>query len=214
MIESKINKVRQSWMRWKMPLCKWHTFWIAPCLTCYFQVILFYVERKCLLMRNLVTVLSLKSKLSGKFQRFNTIEEGLKCWQIVEFQKISIKWKIVKHFTRPKQRAALRKLFSLPQPPTHLPSDKILLHLWNKNFLTEIYGNVRESALKVLQECKFWSSINGGTQMFCLTPNRNMFAGTFVKSERFLDVLREHIISMSSELRFIKKRGFSSETMY
>ena len=39
--------------------------------------------------------------------------------------------------------------------------------------------------------------------MFFLTPNRNMFAGKLViKSERFLAVLREHIIF--NELRFIK----------
>ena len=30
--------------------------------------------------------------------------------------------------------------------------------------------------------------------MFFLTPNRNTFAGIFVKSERFLTMLREHII--------------------
>ena len=29
--------------------------------------------------------------------------------------------------------------------------------------------------------------------MFFLAPNRNMFAGKFVKSERFLALLREHI---------------------
>ena len=39
-------------------------------LSCYFVVILF----KWLLMRNLATILPLKSKLSGKFQRFNSID--------------------------------------------------------------------------------------------------------------------------------------------
>ena len=67
----------QSWMRWKMPLCKWHTFWMAPCLICYFVVKLFYIERKWLLMRNLATILPLKSKLSGKFQLFNAIERSI-----------------------------------------------------------------------------------------------------------------------------------------
>ena len=37
----------QSWMGWKMPPCKWHTFWMAP------------------------------SKLSGKFERFNAIDGNI-----------------------------------------------------------------------------------------------------------------------------------------
>ena len=95
---------------------------------------------------------------------------------------------------RPKQRAALRKLFSLPQSPTQPPSDKILLPLWNKNFLTEIYRNIQTFAFKVLQEHSSLASRNDAAQMFFLTPNRNMLAGIFVKSERFLTMLREYII--------------------
>ena len=40
--------------------------------------------------------------------------------------------------------------------PRSLPSDKILLHLWNKHFLTEIYRNIQTFAFKVLQECSSW----------------------------------------------------------
>ena len=90
----------------------------------------------------------------------------------------------VKILTRPKQRAALRKLFS--PPPTHPPPNKILLRLWNKNFLTDIYRNIQTFAFKVLQECSSWASRN----LLFLTPNRNIFAGKFVKSERFLAVFR------------------------
>ena len=50
------------WQSWKMPLCKWYTFWMPPCLNSYFIVILSYIERKWLLMRNLATMLPLKSK--------------------------------------------------------------------------------------------------------------------------------------------------------
>ena len=77
-------------------------------------------------------------------------------------------------------------LIPLPPPPpshTHTP-DKILLLLWNKNFPTEIYRNIQTFAFKVLQECSSWASRNGTApflQMFFLTPNRNMFAGKFVK---------------------------------
>ena len=57
--------------------------------------------------------------------------------------------KIVKRFMKPKQQADLSKLFSLPA--THPPSDKILLHLWKKNFFKEIYRNMQKFAFKVLQ---------------------------------------------------------------
>ena len=111
-----------------------------------------------------------------------------------------MKWKIVykKHYTRPKQRAALRNLSSfnhLPSfPKTHSPPGKIFLRLWNKNFPTVIYRNIQTYAFKVLQEYISWASRNGAVQMFFLTPNRNMFTSKFVKSERCLAVLREHFI--------------------
>ena len=65
-------------MGWKISLCNWHTFWMAPCLICYFIVILFYIERKWLLLRNLARILPLKSKLSGKFQCFNAVNGSIK----------------------------------------------------------------------------------------------------------------------------------------
>ena len=81
---------------------------------------------------------------------------------------------------------------SLPNPP--ISPDKILLLLWNKNFLREIYRNIQTFAFKVLQESSSWASGNGAVQMFFLTPNRNMFAGKFVNWESFLAVFWEHII--------------------
>ena len=99
----------------------------------------------------------------------------------MNFQKFQLKWKIVKHFTRPKQRTVLIKLFSLPL--THSPPDKLLLRLWNKYFLTEIYRNIQAFALKVLQECSSWAARNGPVEMFCYNT-RNMFSETFVKSEK------------------------------
>ena len=108
----------QSWMGWKMQLCKWHTFWMVQCLICYFMVILFHIERKWLLMRNLATILPLKSELPAKLQHLNAIDGSIKMLKRSWIsKKIRLKWKIAKHFTRLKQRAALRKLFSLP--PTH-----------------------------------------------------------------------------------------------
>ena len=49
-------------------------------------------------------------------------------------------------------------------------------------------------ALKVLQEYSFGASGRAAVQMFFLTPNSNIIAEKFVKSERFLAVLQEHII--------------------
>ena len=94
---------------------------------------------------------------------------------------------------RPKQRATLRKLFSLHQLP--IPPDKILLNLWNKNFVREIYRNIQTFAFKVLQESSSWASGNGAVQMIFLTPNRNIFAGKFVNWESYLVVFWEHVIS-------------------
>ena len=41
------------------------------------------------------------------------------------------------------------------QPPLNpRPSNKTLLRLWNKSFVTEMYRNVKTFAIKVLQECR------------------------------------------------------------
>ena len=82
----------------------------------------------------------------------------------------------------------------LQPPPTHPPLDKILLPLWNKTVHKEIFRNIQTFAFKVFQECGSWASRNGAVQMFFARPNRNMFPEIFVKSERFLAVLREHVI--------------------
>ena len=61
-------------------------------------VLLSYIKRKCFLKKNLATILTLKSKLSEKFQSFNTIDgrfEMLKnSWISKNFNKN------LKHFTR------------------------------------------------------------------------------------------------------------------
>ena len=126
----------------------------------------------------------------------------LKYWKMWNFEKFQLKWKLVKHFTRTKQRATFLKLLSLPQLP--ISPDKILLRLWNKTFLREIYRNIQTFAFKVLQESSSWASGNGAVQMFFLTPNKNMFTGKFVNWESFLAVFWEHFSSISYELRFVK----------
>ena len=145
-----------------MPLRKWHTFWMPLCLIYCFIVMLFYIERKWFLMRNLATILPLKSKLSGKFQHFNTKYEVSKCWKIVEFLKFSFKIKKCKTFYEAQTAGRLKEIIQLPS--TYLPPDKTLLFFWNKNFLTEIYRHL-------VSKC-FKNVVLGRQEM--VKPNRNM----------------------------------------
>ena len=66
----------------KVSLCKWQMFWMATCLICSFIFILFYIERKWLLMRNLVTIFLFKSKLSVNLQRFDAIDGSIENFQL------------------------------------------------------------------------------------------------------------------------------------
>ena len=153
---------------------------MAPSLICFFIVGFFYIERKWLLMRSLATILPLKSKLSTKFQRFNTLD------------RFYIKMKNCKTLYEVQTASRLKEIFQ--PPPTHPSPDKILLCLWNKNIIKETYRKMQAFTFKVFQECGSWASRNDAVQMLFLTPNRNMFAGKFVKSERVLAVLLEQFV--------------------
>ena len=129
----------QSWMKWKMPLCNWHTFWMAPSLICFFIVVFFSIERKWLLMRSLATILPLKSKLSRKFQRFNTLD------------RFSIKMKNCKTLYEVQTASHLKEIFQSPPPqPTphqiksyYVSGTKILLRRY-----TEIYRHLLSRCFK------------------------------------------------------------------
>ena len=119
--------------------------------------------------------------------------EVSKSRKMVQFPKISIEMRNCKTFCEGQTASRVKEIiqplhYLFPQP------DKILLRLWNKNFLTEIYRNLQAFAFKVLQEWSTCASRNDVIQMFFLTPNRKALAGKFVKWERFLAVLQEHII--------------------
>ena len=137
-----------------MPLCKWHTFWMAPCLICYFIVKLFYIERKWLLMRNLATILPLKSKLCGKFQRFIAIDRSIKILKNVEFQKNSIKMRNCKTFYEVQTAICLKEI--IQPPPNPQPTFPHPHQTWNKCFLTEIYRNIQTFVFRVLQNAVLW----------------------------------------------------------
>ena len=153
---------------------------MAPSLICFFIVGFFYIERKWLLMRSLATILPLKSKLSTKFQRFNTLD------------RFYIKMKNCKTLYEVQTASRLKEIFQ--PPPTHPSPDKILLCLWNKNIIKETYRKMQAFTFKVFQECGSWASRNDAVQMLFLTPNRNMLAGKFVKSDRVLTVLLEQFV--------------------
>ena len=153
---------------------------MAPSLICFFIVGFFYIERKWLLMRSLATILPLKSKLSQKFQRFNTLD------------RFSIKMKNCKTLYEVQTTSRLKEIFQ--PPPTHPSPDKILLCLWNKNIIKETYRKMQAFTFKVFQECGSWASRNDAVQMLFLTPNRNMLAGKIIKSDRVLAVLLEQFI--------------------
>ena len=148
-------------------------------------------------MRNLATVLPLKSKLSGKFQRFNAVNGSMEMlinsWISKKFK---LKWTILKHF---KQWSALRKLFSPP------PDKSFLRH---KNFLTEIYSNIQTIAFQVLRKCSSLAFRNSAVHMLFLTPTRNMLAGKLVKWVSFLLCCGRIFFALLSEMRFVKRVRF------
>ena len=125
-----------------------------------------------------------------------------KCWKIVQFSKILTKMKNCR--TCYETQTVSRLLEIIPPSPNPPSSDKMLLRLWKKKILVEIYRNMQTFVFKVPQKCSSWASRNGAVQIFSLTLSRNISAGKYLKSERFLAVLREHVFSMSSELRFAK----------
>ena len=144
-------------------------------------------------MINWAANLPLKFELSGKLQSFNTADGSIKMLKNSWFFKnFYIKWKIVKHFARPKQPAALRKLFNLL--PFHPHQIKPYYVSEKKNLFRGIYRHIQIFAFKLLQESSSWASRNGVVQIFFLIPNRNMFVWEFVrkKSESFMAVLWRH----------------------
>ena len=137
---TKLNYVKE------MSLWKWRSFWITPCLICYFIVILFYIESKWLLIRNASTILPFKSKLSGKFIWCYRWWKYQNAEKKTEFPKISIKMKDCKTFY---EKASYLKEIIQPAR-THSPRDIISLRLWNKHFLTGIYKNIQTFTFKLL----------------------------------------------------------------
>ena len=124
----------------------------------------YFILSKWLFTRNLPIILPLKSRLSGKFRCFIATYESIK--------KFQLKWKILKHLTRPK-----RKIVRSPQQikASHVSGTYIFLpryteiyrHLFSKCFENVLFRK-RKGAEKV--HCKCYSFFS----FFFLTPTGNM----------------------------------------
>ena len=86
---------------------------------------------------------------------------------------------MVKHFAR-ETVSRLKEL--IQAPPIHPLPDKTLLCSRNKNFLKEMYRNIQTGITK-------WCSAN-----IFSDPRQKHLCWKYVKSERFLAVLRLHIV--------------------
>ena len=107
-------------------------------------------------------------QIMWRFQRFNAIDEASKWWKTTEFLKFQLKWKTRKHFTSPKQRVTLRKLFSTPYPQPTRHQIKTYYVSGTNSFLrryTEIYIHSLSKCLRhavlgcqemVQCKCFFW----------------------------------------------------------
>ena len=107
-------------------------------LICYFIVILFYIEKRWLLMRNLATILPLKSKLSGKFHLFNAIDGRIEMLKNSWNSKNPFKMKYCTTFYEAQIASRLKKII-LP-PPTHPYQIKSYYVFKTKIFLRRYAG--------------------------------------------------------------------------
>ena len=107
-------------------------------LICYFIVILFYIEKRWLLMRNLATILPLKSKLCGKFQLFNALDGRIEMLKNSWNSKNPFKMKNCTTFYEAQIASRLKEII-LP-PPTHPYQIKSYYVFKTKIFLRRYAG--------------------------------------------------------------------------
>ena len=119
---------------------------MAPWFTCCF-IMLFYIKRKWLLIRNFVTILSFNSTLMENFSVSMLLIKVSKWWKIVEFSKPSIKMKHSKTFYGTQTTSRLKEIIQ-------------------KKILMETYRNIQAFIFQVLPEWSSWTSRNGAVQTF------------------------------------------------
>ena len=91
------------------------------------------------------------------------------------------------------QTASCLKIFIQSPPIPPLP-DETLVRLGNNFFIRRYIEIYRHLLSKCFKNAVLGRQEIVVLQIFFLASHRNMFAGKFIKSERFLAVFREHII--------------------
>ena len=119
---------------------------MAPCLICYFILVLSYIEKKWLLIRNLATI----QNCMKNFSVLILWMEVSNCWKMVEFPKSSVKIKNCKTFYEGQTGNHVKEIIQ----PLHHPSpqsDKSYYSSGTKSFLrkyTEIYKHLLSRCFK------------------------------------------------------------------
>ena len=108
--------------------------------------------------------------------------EASKCWNIVEFPKLSIKINFFKTFY---EAQAVRRLKEVIQ------------------LLSEIHRIIQIFSFPVFWKCSSRAFRNGAVQIFFLIPTRNMFVGKFVKWVSFRLCCESMFSTILSDLRFV-----------
>ena len=91
---------------------------MAPWLICHFIVMLVYNQRKVASYEKFSHNFILEVRIFWEISVFQCYWSKYQNAGIyLNFQKFLLKWKVLKYFTRPKQRVASRKLFA--PPPSH-----------------------------------------------------------------------------------------------
>ena len=149
-----------------MPLRKWHTFWMALCLICYFIVIVFYIEQKWLLEKfsHYPSYLWSPNSLE-KFSASILLLKVSKYWKIVELRKISHNLKNCKTFYETQTASRFKKIIQpLPTPYTSTSGHVFVANIFSGRF-TEIYKHLLSKCFKkvvlgrqemVQCKCFFW----------------------------------------------------------
>ena len=89
-----------------------------------------------------------------------------------------------------------------PTPTFPIPPDQILLRLWNKTFLREIYRNMQTFAFKVFQECSPCGSRNVQCKCFFWHQTETFLVKNLQIEKGFWQCLGSISFSMSSEMSF------------
>ena len=170
------------WIGWKMPLCKWNTFWIN--LLFYCHVILQW--EKATSCERFIHSLTLEAQFAWKISAFQCYWWNYRNPEKqLNFKKLYLKWKIWKTFY---EAQTMSRLKEINQTNTRYKSPTSLKQKFSYRDVQE-YTDICFPSASRMQFLSFqkWCSAN----VFFLSSTRNMCPGKFVKQLRFLAVLRE-----------------------